>query len=118
MTKKTIELAFKGQLLTLNVKSTKIVCPTCKGTGSHVNPSIDGNGLTFEDFQDDPDFEESYFNGDYDVTCRDCNGNNVIDEINFEEMEKKYPRLMREYYAQMQEQRNWDMDAQWERNHC
>ena len=31
------------------------VCPTCDGRGSHVNPSIDCNGLTQEDFYEDPD---------------------------------------------------------------
>jgi hypothetical protein len=26
------------------------VCPRCEGEGSHVNPAVDGNGLTAEDF--------------------------------------------------------------------
>ncbi len=61
-----------------------VVCPKCDGSGKHVNPSIDGNGLSAEDFAEDPDFAEAYFSGRYDVSCETCNGNNVIDEIDEE----------------------------------
>lgn len=59
----------------------KIVCPQCEGTGKHVNPAIDGNGLSREDFDQDPDFEDAYFSGRYDIRCTLCDGNNVIDEV-------------------------------------
>lgn len=59
----------------------KIVCPVCRGEGHHVNPSIDEGGLTAEDFAEDPDFEEAYFSGRYDVPCVECGGANVVDEI-------------------------------------
>lgn len=54
------------------------VCPLCMGRGKHVNPSIDAHGLTREDFDEDPDFEESYFRGDYDVRCNLCGGEKVV----------------------------------------
>lgn len=54
------------------------VCTRCDGTGAHVNPSIDGNGISPEEFREDPDFEESYFAGDYDVTCETCKGARVV----------------------------------------
>jgi hypothetical protein len=54
------------------------VCSRCKGSGSHVNPSVDGNGLTREDFDQDPDFAESYMRGDYDVRCSVCEGARVV----------------------------------------
>jgi hypothetical protein len=54
------------------------VCSLCGGKGSHVNPSIDSEGLTAEDFAEDPDFEESYRGGDYDVTCNRCGGERVV----------------------------------------
>lgn len=57
------------------------VCPTCSGKGSHVNPSIDCDGLTGEDFAEDPDFAESYFNGEYDQTCSECGGCRVVPEL-------------------------------------
>lgn len=55
-----------------------IVCPGCDGHGKYVNPSIDAHGLTREDFDEDPDFEEGYWRGDYDVRCSLCEGERVI----------------------------------------
>lgn len=55
------------------------VCPTCRGNGKHVNPAIDGNGLTQEDFDEQgPDFREDYMSGVYDVTCQECKGLRVV----------------------------------------
>ena len=54
-----------------------VVCDNCQGKGSHVNRAIDGNGLTSEDFAEDPDFAESYFAGHYDVPCDVCKGKRV-----------------------------------------
>ena len=54
------------------------VCHLCEGTGTHVNPSIDSNGLTAEDFYEDPDFFEDYRSGMYNVPCYLCSGNRVI----------------------------------------
>ena len=55
------------------------VCPRCRGTGSHVNPAIDGNGLTQEDFDEaGPDFRDDYMAGVYDVACHECKGKRVI----------------------------------------
>ena len=54
------------------------VCPHCQGAGTHVNPAIDGNGLTAEDFAEDPDFHEGYMAGVYDVACERCGGDRVI----------------------------------------
>lgn len=56
------------------------VCCRCRGTGKHVNPSIDGHGLGAEDFADE-DFREAYFAGDYDVVCHECRGERVVEEI-------------------------------------
>lgn len=55
------------------------VCETCSGKGKHVNPSIDaGHGITQEEFDEDPDFRESYVRGDYDVQCVECKGQRVV----------------------------------------
>jgi hypothetical protein len=61
------------------------VCGRCQGQGQHCNPAIDGNGLTREDFDQDPDFEEAYFDGLYNVTCEECNGDRVVPEIAIDE---------------------------------
>ena len=60
------------------------VCPTCEGKGKHVNPSIDDNGITGQDFAEDPDFEENYRSGTYDVQCYECHGSNVIPVVDRE----------------------------------
>lgn len=54
------------------------VCDTCDGRGSHTNSSIDRQGLTAEDFAEDPDFAEDYFRGRYDVPCAECHGKRVV----------------------------------------
>lgn len=54
------------------------VCPTCDGRGAYVNPNIDRQGLSREDFDEDPEFEAGYRNHDYDVRCDHCEGRNVI----------------------------------------
>lgn len=57
------------------------VCETCQGKGKHVNPSIDCDGISGEDFAEDPDFAESYMSGVYDVTCSECDGKRVVPEL-------------------------------------
>jgi len=57
------------------------VCGLCNGKGKHTNPSIDCGGLTSEDFDEDPDFRESYMRGDYDVTCSECSGRRVVPKL-------------------------------------
>jgi hypothetical protein len=58
-----------------------LLCPVCRGRGSHVNPAIDGQGLTAEDFADDPDFAEDYHAGFYDQPCVECHGLRVVPQL-------------------------------------
>jgi hypothetical protein len=55
-----------------------IVCPRCEGSGSH-DPKAFSNGFSQDDFDADPEFAESYFRGDHDVTCERCGGLRVVD---------------------------------------
>ena len=55
------------------------VCPRCEGRGTHVNPAVDGNGLSAEDFDElGDDFRDDYFGGVYDVACSECHGQRVV----------------------------------------
>ena len=54
------------------------VCDTCTGRGKVVNPSIDCDGLTARDFEDDPDFAVAYRSGQYDIPCPCCHGMRVM----------------------------------------
>jgi len=90
------------------------VCGGCNGKGKHVNRNIDGNGLTREDFEEDPDFEEAYFRGDYDVVCEDCHGQRV-EEVIDEERCGRDPKLkaaLERHYAMLQSRAD---DARYQR---
>ena len=63
-----------------------IVCPVCAGEGKTVNPDIDANGISQEDFSEDPDFFEGYMAGMYDITCRGCHGKRVVTEERINEL--------------------------------
>lgn len=77
------------------------VCPRCEGHGTHVNPNIDGNGLSAEDFDEaGPEFREDYLGGVYDVACEECRGARVVVVPDFErwtvEQRAEYERAQRE----------------------
>ena len=59
-----------------------VVCPTCRGTGTHVNPSIDcgGRESPADEWFGFPD-DDPYLNGEYDVPCYGCDGNNVVARV-------------------------------------
>ena len=73
-----------GDRYEIAVPGLREVCSNCNGEGSHVNRAIDGHGLTREDFEEDPEFEEAYFRGDFDVACEECGGNKVVDYPNLD----------------------------------
>jgi hypothetical protein len=100
-----------GTVATVELPTMWVVCPVCRGKGTHVNPSIDCDGLSAEDFADDPDFAEDYFAGTYDQTCNCCNGRTTVREVDHErltaEQRKALDARVRDeramYYEQMAE---------------
>ena len=77
------------------------ICGQCEGSGKHVNPSVDCCGLSSDDFEQDPDFEQDYFAGVFDVTCYTCKGKRVVSVLD----EKKCdPNLLQEYRDHLQEE--------------
>ena len=91
------------------------VCPLCNGKGSHVNPSIDCNGLTAEDFYEDPDLAEDYFSGMYDQQCNQCHGRTTVPVIDEDRCNKE----QKEWLAMLRENQKADAEYQqicaWER---
>jgi hypothetical protein len=79
------------------------VCGTCGGRGKHVNPSIDCNGLTREDFDADPDFYEDYRSGFYDVSCYECKGRRVVPSLTPQTARERAAMLRWEKWAQEEE---------------
>jgi hypothetical protein len=72
-----IEETDDGEEVEHVIPSKYEVCPNCSGKGSHVNPNVDGHGISAEEFAEDEDFEEAYHRGDYDVRCEECDGQRV-----------------------------------------
>lgn len=57
----------------------RVICDNCDGTGTTVNPAIDGNGITQDEMAElGDDFLEDYKSGVYDVACAECHGQRVI----------------------------------------
>lgn len=88
------------------------VCSVCEGSGTHLNPSVDADGLTVDDFREDPDFEEEYWNGRYDVNCYNCHGQTteaVLDRENID------PEILRRLDQSQECERQYDAEAEAER---
>lgn len=102
-TKNGVHILFETEdddgIVTVHWLKTKWeVCATCDGNGKHVNQSIDCCGLTQEDFDQDPGFEEDYFSGVHDVTCTECKGKRVVPVVcetdpNFKEYQQYQDEL-------------------------
>ncbi len=57
----------------------KVVCDRCRGEGTHDAWS---GGMTSDEMDEQgPEFFEDYMSGMYSVPCEDCNGKNVVDEV-------------------------------------
>ena len=71
----------QGDEIEIELPARYEVCGRCRGEGSHVNPSIDGHGIT-EDEWNGPDWDDesrdAYMSGAYDVACEVCNGDRVV----------------------------------------
>lgn len=58
-----------GEEKTVDLPARWEICPRCRGEGKHVNPAVDGPGISPEEFREDPEFGEAYHRGDYDIPC-------------------------------------------------
>jgi len=78
------------------------LCSRCEGKGTHVNPAVDGNGITGEEWANDwdEDSREMYMTGGYDVSCYACHGKRVVPVADRERMSDDD---WREYMAQLDE---------------
>lgn len=90
------------------------VCPRCRGRGKHVNPNIDGHGISAEEWDRDWSQEERerYLSGGYDVTCEECKGLRVVLEPDEETAD---PGLLKEYYEQQRADADYRREREIER---
>ncbi len=88
--------------------SRKEVCPSCWGTGTHVNRAIDGNGITGSEMDELGDeFFEDYMSGVYDVPCEECNGQNVVDVV---DEVRADPVILEKYQENLNDE--WEYQAE------
>jgi len=109
----TLKLLDKDECILLPFKF--VVCGTCGGSGTHVNPSIDSHGITMDEWDSEwsYDDQERYTSGFYDVQCYECNGKRVVPEIEKTRLDKRKMELVRLLEEHMQDR----IDAAKERYH-
>lgn len=94
------------------------VCPTCNGRGTHTNPSIDCGGITASEWAEwDPEEQDYYMSGGYDVTCSHCNGKRVIQTFEYDTKNPLYnwccERLNEHYEFQYEYAREVAAERRW-----
>ena len=96
------------------------VCETCDGRGKHVNPSIDDEGISVEQFAEDPDFEESYRSGHYDVPCYECQGLRVVprvDEDKIKQGSEEVQSVFKKWQEALEEEDRYRRERESERRY-
>ncbi len=105
----------------IDLPTKRIVCSRCDGEGTHVNPSIDGHGISAEEWDQDWDDEsrDNYFSGVYDVQCEKCGGAKVLDVIDEDEIEEygsqDQKKALKEYRDSEKEERAYHRMCEYER---
>ncbi len=102
-----------GAELELELPSKFVVCYRCEGKGTHVNPAIDGNGISREDFDADPDFHEAYMAGAYDQTCSLCKGARVVSEVDRTRLTSAQKKQLKRYQAIQEQAARDDASEAW-----
>ncbi len=108
-----------GNEIEASLPAEYAVCDRCHGEGKHVNPSIDGNGITQSEMEElGDDFRESYFRGDYDVSCDVCHGNRVVLEIvETKFLTEEQKELEEIYWKQLRRESDYDEERNMERRY-
>lgn len=83
-----------GRILEVQIPLKNALCWRCRGEGKHTNPAIDGHGISPEEFAEDPDFEEGYFSGRYDIRCEECHGEKIIKVPDWDRIPKRHQFLL------------------------
>lgn len=82
----------------LSLPCSFVVCDRCNGTGVHDHPAF-SNGISQDQFDEDPDFRESYMKGHYDVPCSECEGNRVVASPDRERCTPEQLEALESHYA-------------------
>lgn len=96
-----------GNETVLSIPARYEVCDRCRGTWSHTNPAIDGNGITGDEMDElGPEFLEDYLGGVYDVQCEECRGERLV---LVPDDDRCSPEQLKAYHAHLREE--WEYRA-------
>lgn len=95
----------------LELPSCMEVCGRCRGRGVHDHPAF-SNGISMEEFHDDPDFFDDYRAGVYDVPCEECGGANVVAVVDEQSCD---PALLEAYLRHLEEEAAYRREVEAER---
>jgi hypothetical protein len=94
------------------------VCSRCKGEGKHVNPGIDGHGITMDEWWG-PDWDDEsrdmYMSGGYDVTCYGCKGLRVVAVVDEDRLKRDDPELYRDWVRYEADEAAYERTCEMER---
>ena len=93
---------------------TWTVCRTCDGKGKYVNPNIDRQGISPEEFMEDPDFFCDYKRGLYDMPCAMCEGKRVMPVPHAGQCDPEKLKMIRDHIEWVAQEaresvRDWEM---------
>jgi hypothetical protein len=95
----------EGNLRVFKLPAERVVCPECNGNGHHFRSDLDENKMVeLIEADGDEDEMDHYRRGGYDQTCSECKGRNVIDQVNWDEFQKQFPKEAKKIYS-------WDSDV-------
>ncbi len=95
-----------GCYYTIAAPAIKVICPSCDGEGTELCGGLKGAAFSPEEMNEDPDFRESYFGGDFDVQCSECKGEKIILEP--AEIEISLPTNIVDDYFRLEKQKRED----------
>jgi hypothetical protein len=105
----------EGEEVTVEVPAYYEICSRCNGKGSHVNPAIDGHGISMEEWNGpdwDDESREMYMNGGYDIACEaGCDhGKQLVPDL-----DRINPEIVKAYHQHLDNQAAWDAEQAAER---
>lgn len=107
-----------GESEEVSLPGKYVVCSRCEGHGKHVNPNIDGNGITADEWNGpdwDDESREMYMSGGYDVRCEECAGERVVIVANLDLISDD---LRKRYEKHLEEEAQYRAECAAERRYC
>lgn len=85
------------------------ICYNCDGNGTVDHPAF-SNGISQEDFDEDPEFREDYFAGRYDVRCPHCKGSGKMLAVNEDALNENQRKVFAVWHSQMAEKARYERE--------